>query len=694
MIRGFVLALPLLIAFALPAQASFFGRVFGSPPAIIEEVDGDPSLSGRKIVFPNDSLTDQGGGVVLVSVASVADVAAVSASTVANKALIDLNTEQLVTVALDTTTIAGDVAANIARADQAAISTTTLQAEIDLNGVRLAEVAIDTAAHAAATTAHGATSANIANRIVLRDGAGDFSAQDITASNFLGNATTASALLADGANCSAGTFPAGTDAAGAVQNCQVNLSGTADFANDFATTPSICSSGQAPRGIATDGDALNCTDYETPAEVAASFAAFNTAPGSFTILGAGGLLVVGQIRIAPFTPNTSTIASDGTSQWAGTMTINADLEVTNKLGVGADSPAFRAQISSDVIYAANLGDGNGQFAITGKTTPNKRMIIGYDVTGNGGNGFGYIKTGNFGTLNTPLYLNPDPAGGSAVYIGGNAESTVGSGRFQVRNGTSFIAFTVSSGAPRVSIGDTFEGAGQPAGTLDLSSVLVNKRALVIFQDVNNGWDNQVAVSLGGAPGIYAVEMLNGPTLGFLWARKTFADRNSAATPTTGIMRLTSGGDLNIAPFSLTTSTIGANGNADFAGTLSSVGQLRVAPFTANTTTITTGGAVDAGTSISIAGGTSIIGHLSATASLDFGATSANTCDDLTMTVTDAADGDTCALGVPNALASGANTSLTCFVSAADTVTVRRCNSATGAAADPASATVRATVWQH
>ena len=100
------------------------------------------------------------------------------------------------------------------------------------------------------------------------------------------------------------------------------------------------------------------------------------------------------------------------------------------------------------------------------------------------------------------------------------------------------------------------------------------------------------------------------------------------------------------------------------------------------------------TSISIAGGTSIIGHLSATASLDFGATSANTCDDLTITVTGAADSDTCALGVPNALASGANTSLNCFISASNTVTVRRCNSATGAAADPAAATVRATVWKH
>ena len=93
-------------------------------------------------------------------------------------------------------------------------------------------------------------------------------------------------------------------------------------------------------------------------------------------------------------------------------------------------------------------------------------------------------------------------------------------------------------------------------------------------------------------------------------------------------------------------------------------------------------------------GTPILGHLSATASLDFGATAANTCDDLTLTVTGAADGDTCIPAVPNALASVAGTIFSCFISAADTATVRRCNVTTSATADPASATVRADVWKH
>jgi hypothetical protein len=98
--------------------------------------------------------------------------------------------------------------------------------------------------------------------------------------------------------------------------------------------------------------------------------------------------------------------------------------------------------------------------------------------------------------------------------------------------------------------------------------------------------------------------------------------------------------------------------------------------------------------VKIGQGTGIRRILSATASLDFGATTANACDSLTMTVTGAADGDVVSLGVPNALASSGQTSLFGFVSAANTVTVKRCNHDSGGAApNPSAATVRATVTQ-
>jgi hypothetical protein len=117
--------------------------------------------------------------------------------------------------------------------------------------------------------------------------------------------------------------------------------------------------------------------------------------------------------------------------------------------------------------------------------------------------------------------------------------------------------------------------------------------------------------------------------------------------------------------------------------------------------LTAAGAINitpkAGQGVAIgSGGTAIKKVLSATGSLDFGATAAGACDSLTVTVTGAADGDTVALGIPNALAvADAYQSFDGFVSAADTVTVKRCNltNATTALTNPAAAVVRATVMK-
>ena len=192
MIRGLVLALPLLIAFALPAQASFFGRVFGSPPAIIEEVDGDPSLSGRKIVFPSGSLTDQGGGVVSVAVPSVQDVTDLSVSTSANKA------------------------------------------EIDSNTVRLSEVSIDTAAHAADGGAHAADASNTNDAIVRRDANGSIEVSTVNAQGYSSSGVSGINKL-----CASGEFLDEQEVAGGITvagNCIPETGGAVEFTQARSTT--------------------------------------------------------------------------------------------------------------------------------------------------------------------------------------------------------------------------------------------------------------------------------------------------------------------------------------------------------------------------------------------------------------------------------------------------------------------------
>lgn len=86
-------------------------------------------------------------------------------------------------------------------------------------------------------------------------------------------------------------------------------------------------------------------------------------------------------------------------------------------------------------------------------------------------------------------------------------------------------------------------------------------------------------------------------------------------------------------------------------------------------------------------------HMTGSASLDYGATGANSCDDLTITVTGAADGNRVTWGVPNALASVAGTTFSAFVSSSNTVTVRRCNVTGSPTADPGAATINVSVWQ-
>jgi hypothetical protein len=82
--------------------------------------------------------------------------------------------------------------------------------------------------------------------------------------------------------------------------------------------------------------------------------------------------------------------------------------------------------------------------------------------------------------------------------------------------------------------------------------------------------------------------------------------------------------------------------------------------------------------------------LSNTASLDFTAISAQTCEDLTITVTGAVANDAVAIGIPNALyETGATYSG--WVSTTDTVKVRRCNISAAPLTNVAAATVRATV---
>jgi hypothetical protein len=119
-----------------------------------------------------------------------------------------------------------------------------------------------------------------------------------------------------------------------------------------------------------------------------------------------------------------------------------------------------------------------------------------------------------------------------------------------------------------------------------------------------------------------------------------------------------------------------------------------------TVDITSAGAIrltpTAGQGVVIGGGTALKKVISASAAVDFTALAAGACENFTVTVTGAADGDTVAVGIPAAAwATTEYATIQGFVSATNTVTVKRCNltNVTTALSNPAEVQIRATVFQ-
>lgn len=127
-----------------------------------------------------------------------------------------------------------------------------------------------------------------------------------------------------------------------------------------------------------------------------------------------------------------------------------------------------------------------------------------------------------------------------------------------------------------------------------------------------------------------------------------------------------------------------------AGTITLTPNFAAPPAIGSTTPgAITGTTITANTSLTINGGTAITKVISATASLDFDLSS-SASQDLTITVTGAALGDTVSIGIPN----GSVTTDTLFmgwVSASDTVTIRALR--ISGTPDPPAGTFRASVTQ-
>jgi len=232
----------------------------------------------------------------------------------------------------DQTTITGNAGtATALAANPANCSAGTLPRGVDASGAGEGCAAVALASEVTGTLANSSTTAtalNTASAIVARDGSGNFAAGTITAA-LTGNASTSTAFAANGANCSAGSFPLGVDASGASESCtalpttisgtanQITasastgavtlslpatitgltsvsstgftgaLTGNASTSTAFAANGANCSAGSYPKGVDASGAAESCSAVSLTADVSGILPVANggTDNAFFTVAG-------------------------------------------------------------------------------------------------------------------------------------------------------------------------------------------------------------------------------------------------------------------------------------------------------------------------------------------------------------------------------------------------------------------------
>lgn len=154
------------------------------------------------------------------------------------------------------------------------------------------------------------------------------------------------------------------------------------------------------------------------------------------------------------------------SRGSSPITLNAYPYSTGNVGIGTTLPLFKTHITSDVTMDGDITAGTAQLSVGGSTTVGKRMLIGYDVNGNG---FGFIKAGNYGVTWTPLSLQPS---GGNVGVG----TTNPGAKLEVYN---------SAAIPALSIGDNGIDNASNYGMVNLTRPADLTRAHLAFIRTGN-----------------------------------------------------------------------------------------------------------------------------------------------------------------------------------------------------------------
>lgn len=197
-------------------------------------------------------------------------------------------------------------------------------------------------------------------------------------------------------------------------------------------------------------------------------------------------------------------------------------------------------------------------------------------------------------------------------------------------------------------------------------------------DVGAWGSEAMAAQISGTATVSNMDLYNGPVQATLRAQNgTTVDAEIGSTSNHPVSLFANNGAARVTLFPSGNFSIGNNSDA--------------APLAVGTTAqfqVSSAGAV------TIGGGTPITQHVSTIASLAFPAFPGNSCNTLTVAVNGAVDGDSVALGIPNALGSLDGITWFGWVSGPQVVSIRACNTTTNKISASPAANVRVDVWQH
>lgn len=341
-----------------------------------------------------------------------------------------------------------------------------------------------------------------------------------TSGTWTGNAGTATALAADGSNCSAGNFPLGVSALGAAQNCTdawteaentaaayLDAAGVNALINASTTIPNLlCSDGEVVK--ASSGDWVCAADnvgsggagLSTSTPIAAGDVIIGTsastvgADAGITYSAAADRLTVTNASTTAFSSGyaSSTNTTAGILNVSTSLTLGGDT-ILDFVGDGLDLSGGNLIFDcSDVAGTGLSCSGEDLVSTLGTSVDLTSEVTGTLPYGNGGTGTTTAPVGQVIYAGATAYQSAPtstPAIGSVLSYSGTLGNLIGgsSGTFGINNGVitaamlanaDFGNFTVSGGVATIDNGSVTNAmlANSTISGISLGGTLANLSA--------------------------------------------------------------------------------------------------------------------------------------------------------------------------------------------------------------------------